>query len=193
MHFHLSMKGISEYDWIKQLTTLFVLYSVHKILFYIWFHCYSCMWKSTSKLQKSSFWEMFKRLCFRRNMNEALCDWYRCLLTHYIKLNNCHNLWWQVLLHPPLRLLYFYVSASYSPSSPSVKLFPPSFFGAVWDEYKTGESVSCGEPQTKITGTFFIKTHVHPPTHNVTHACTVTHTLSHRQRSLLFEDPWREV
>ena len=64
MHFHLSMKGIDEYffDWIKQLTTLFVLYSVNKILFYIWFHCYRCMWKnwSTSKFQKSSFWEMFK-------------------------------------------------------------------------------------------------------------------------------------
>lgn len=47
------------------------------------------------------------------------------------------------------------------------------------DEYKTGESVSCGEPQTKITGTFsflffYIKTHVHPPTRRGAHVCSGT-------------------
>lgn len=72
------------------------------------------------------------------------------------------------------------LSLSCSLASPSVTLFPPSALGAVRDEHKTGESVSCGEPQTKITGTFFIKTHVHPPTHKVTHVCADTHT--HRDR-----------
>lgn len=33
---------------------------------------------------------------------------------------------------------------------------------------------------------FFIKTHVHPPTHKVTHACTVTHTHTHTDRGLLY-------
>lgn len=49
------------------------------------------------------------------------------------------------------------LSLSCSLASPSVTLFPPSALGAVRDEHKTGESVSCGEPQTKITGTFFYK------------------------------------
>lgn len=105
--------------------------------------------------------------------------------------------WWKIWLpplQPPLPLIYFDFSVFVllTPIDVCHTRFPPFFsWGhARWVQARGECSLWWATDQNNWY--FFIKTHVHPPTHRVTHVCTVTHTHTHRQRSLLFEDPWRE-
>lgn len=125
---------------------------------------------------------MFKRavyfvyLWFRRNMNGEPCDGFQCLLTHYVHESH-------ILLSPLMTNTFSSSSASsplllFKKASPSVTLFSPFSWGRVrWAQDRGECELWWATDQNNWY--FFIRTHVHPPTHKVTHACTVTHTHTH--------------